>query len=502
MCCRFTRLALPVFLAILLIGCTSIPYPEANWIEVRTAGFTVISNADEGRTLAIARAFERFRGLVAPLTGATRISPVLPTRIFVFGDLNSAKHYDLGKQVNGYALPRTDAYFISIYAPGRLSRSPLRTVFHEYTHFLMHNQERAPHYPLWYSEGLAGALSTVEFEQDHITVGRIPGKMLRSLKYDPSLPMKLVVTTNGYFKDPLANSAFYAQSWIFVHRLTWGQTIGFEDRYEQMLRYLARTSRGDDTAQVFQEEFGVTFHEMGNELDRYRRRRPPTIRVDAQELTYDFEPTVRILPVNERLHQLARLQVAIGTAAGAKEGENLARRALELTPADPVAEVLLARSLAVQEKQVDYEALERALNQAPNDPEIVLGVAELYLEQLQRTSVALPDSENLARQAKELFERGTSLAPELPSGYFGLGKLFLLENDLMNAATAFEHALQLARYNLEIAFSLGQVYADLGLNEQALVLLREVVGASHDKIVRDQAKALLDQLEQKSRDAG
>jgi cytochrome c-type biogenesis protein CcmH/NrfG len=492
--CDLCQLSSPLCLTILLIGCASTPYYEADWIEIRTADLTLISNTTEERTLEIALALERFRALVAPLTGASRISPTLPTRVFVFNDRDWVKHFGLPRRLDGVALVRTDACFLAIYARSGLLRSPLTTVFHEYTHFLMSNQSRAPHYPKWYAEGLASALSTVKFERDYVTVGLIPGIVMRSFKESPWFSMKLLMTTNGYFVDPWADSALYAHAWLFVHRLTWGQMIGFEDRNGQMLRYLARVSRGDDIEQAFHEEFGATFQEMDAELSRYARSHPPTIRVDVQELTDDFEPTVRMLSAAESLRQLARFQLA-RDESGAPEAERLSRRALELAPGDPSAVVLLARSLAVQGKPIDHEALERAVNQEPHDPEIVLGAAEAYLEQLRGSKAAPSGDEELARHIKELFERGITLAPEFPSGYFGLGQILLLENDRTNAALAFESALERARNNVEIEFALGKLYVELGLNERASILLREVAGASHEEDVRDEAEAILDQLE-------
>jgi FimV-like protein len=479
-----------------LAGCAGPPsVAERSWTEIRTENFHLISSADRERALEVAEHLERFRSLAGVLTGAKRLDPMLPTRVFVFGDLADWRSVRPAADVTGFFLSDMEANYVALDVSGGDVDAPLETVLHEYVHFLMRNEVSRIHYPTWYAEGFADAISTARVEERGIVVGAIPPVRAAWLANASWLPLESIITARGY--DDMSSrqrAMFYAQSWLLVHRLTWGHVGGFEPREEQMVAYITRVARGDPAEVVFPEVFGVGFEEMEAELRRYAEQGPPLVLARHDVPDFDFTPVVQPLARGEYLLRLCELQLARGED-GASDAEALARLALAERPGDPRGLVLLALAQEMQGDRADPTLAEQAVAAAPDDPAVLRAAGRLDLLELQRPDVLPAEQMRIGERARDHFARAADLAPEVPAGYAGLGYAFLALGDPAAADRALREAFQRARWDLSLALALGELHAEYGEPDGARVLLREVAGSAHDDAMRERARELLEELD-------
>ncbi|MDJ0851287.1 MAG: hypothetical protein QNK04_23180 [Myxococcota bacterium] len=285
-----TRLLALASLLPALLGGASVPYADDIWIEVSTPNFLLVSNAEKPVTLGVAERLEQFRAMAAILTGARRIDSALPIRVFVFGDDDTWSHFESRADVAGYFTRDAEANYIALDVSRVEDGSGLEIVFHEYVHFLSRNRRSRVHQPTWYEEGFADAISTARIEDGKILVGLVPGGRAALLADEDWLPLERVVTAKGYAGlDADERSMFYAQSWLLVHRLTWGHVAGFEPRHEEVIRYVQRVGSGEAEEIAFRETIGGSFEDMEKELRRYLAAGPPhvVLRDEPPQLSFD-----------------------------------------------------------------------------------------------------------------------------------------------------------------------------------------------------------------------
>jgi FimV-like protein len=495
--------------ACLLAGCAggAPRYVQRSWIEVRTDNFHLISSAEESPTLEVARRLEEFRSVAGLLTAAKHLDPALPTRVFVFGDEADWRRFRPAADVPGFFLSDMEANYIALHlslgaleefgelVPDGVTNQPFETVLHEYVHFLIRNQASRIHYPTWYEEGFADAISTARVEERGVVVGAIPLVRAAWLAQGQWLPLDRIVTARGHAEMSARERAmFYAQSWLLVHRLTWGHMGGFEPRDEQMDAYVVRVARGDPPSSAFPETFGVSFEQMQEELHRYADQGPPLVLARHDVPDFEFSPRVQPLPRGAHLLHLCELQLARGSD-GAPDAEALARLALAEAPDDPRARVLLALAQVMQGERADPGLAERAVALAPDDPAVLRSAGRLALLELQHQTHFPDEHARIAEHARDLFARAAALDPEVPAGFAGLGYAFLALGDPAAADDALRKAFQRARWDLSLALALGELHAQHGDPDGARVLLREVAGSAHDDAMRARAQELLDGLE-------
>ncbi len=136
---------------------------------------------------------------------------------------------------------------------------------HEYTHYLVRDRVDVS-YPLWYEEGLASFLATLEFADDQVLIGAIPNKArVRDTLNSTRLRLAKVVDTRhvaDWRHDKL--SAFYHWSWVFVHYLNSGPDA--DEKQQQLAAYLSDPSRD------FKRAFGTEPRGLERALKQHLKR--------------------------------------------------------------------------------------------------------------------------------------------------------------------------------------------------------------------------------------
>ncbi len=235
------------FAAILALGAVTSAaadvVPQKKWLEVRSANFRVMG---EVAARDLRRVAERMEQLHAALGQLTRVAAdnTGDVTVVVFKDQRSFQpflpRYN-GKPVAtaGYFMPGAMNY-ISVLADRDYDYSSL--IYHEYIHLAA--SRALGGLPLWLGEGIAEFYSTFEVMDGGrmVELGRVPMHHLERLRQEflPLATLAAVDHGSPYYNERDKSSAFYAESWAFVHFLYLGQERKYGARFGAFIDALMR----------------------------------------------------------------------------------------------------------------------------------------------------------------------------------------------------------------------------------------------------------------------
>ncbi|MGL6159734.1 hypothetical protein [Microbulbifer sp.] len=218
---------------------------DAEWNEIETPHFRIVTNGRPESVKSLAEDLERFRVVASQLLSAGEDQHRLT--IFALADRNSYAAFvgdGNAKRTGGVFHNTSYGSFalVNLGSDRSLREHPAREfLFHEYTHFLTYG--RSPlHYPYWYSEGFAEVFSTVDFPEDgNYVFGAIPMDRAASLYYDQPMPLEELLRATPATADESQNARVYAGGWMLTHWLI--MSSGKADRIED---YVSAYNRGED----------------------------------------------------------------------------------------------------------------------------------------------------------------------------------------------------------------------------------------------------------------
>jgi hypothetical protein len=216
---------------------------QSPWLEIRSAHYTVITDAGDKKGREVALRFEQMRAVFATLLMKERLNEPVPLTILAYkNDKTYYQSAPLRKGqpigVPGFFVPGEDHNFIvlNLFEP-----EPWRAVAHEFAHLLLNYNY--PPVQGWFDEGLAEYFSSIRLDDKQVEIGgdpelqsaytedllqnqrevRNPGKSLTELLSGQAwlaLPDLLTMKhdTSSY-NESTHNTLFYAQSWMTVHYL-------------------------------------------------------------------------------------------------------------------------------------------------------------------------------------------------------------------------------------------------------------------------------------------
>ena len=160
------------------------------WIEVRSAHFTVLTDAGEKQGFHIADQFERMRWVFQTLYPKANVDPAAPVKVLaaknekVFDTLEPAPYLAKGQmKLGGYFIHTQEKNYILLQL-GAEYEHPFAVVYHEYTHVQFEGD--AGWMPLWLNEGLALFMQNIGNKIYYQEMARDAG----------------LVGTEGYVGDP------------------------------------------------------------------------------------------------------------------------------------------------------------------------------------------------------------------------------------------------------------------------------------------------------------
>lgn len=459
--------ALAVTLWAVAVPAGALPSPKSSWIEVHTASFTLFSEAGERKTREIGEDLERLRDALAQLSPGLSLSSPTPTYIFVFKDAPSFRSYQ--RTYNGKPLD-SDGYFLSqqlanyVAINGDQHGDEKVIIYHEYLHYLMHNNFAA--LPLWLNEGLAEYYSTFQSDRNEVRIGQPVREHVFWLRQHTFIPLTTLFAVTE--KSPEYNEAdrrggFYAESWALVHYMISGNP----ERRRQASEYLRLIQTGTPPDQIFAKAFGTDPATLEQELQRYIRKKLfDYTRLPIQagaNLTVDVKPMARA----DVLYRLGDLLANLGDDHAADAGEHL-RAALALQPDHGPALASLGFLAERAEKMDEARSFyEKAAKLAPDD----VRVQYLYANNL----IENPGPDSL-RKARAALTRAVTLRPDFGEAWARLGYTYQAEESLPpEALQALETAHRLLPSRMDVAHNLALAYARAGQTAKAEELIERVL---------------------------
>ncbi|WP_432200889.1 hypothetical protein ACRAQ7_01095 [Erythrobacter sp. W53] len=335
-----------LLLALAMGGGISSP-THAKWYEASSDHFVIYADDSEKDIRRFAENLERYHSAMEFLTGRDLAKPSPSNRvtIFVVGNQREIRRLAGGnnRRVAGFYIPRASGSIAFVQDIRFKSGYPdFSTVIllHEYAHhFLMSSTPYGM--PRWLNEGAAEFFAATTFKSDGgVLIGRPAQHRANDFAYADKVSVKELFDEELYEKNKGRRyDAFYAQSWLLYHYLTFTP-----ERSGQLNAYQIALINGTPSPQAAAEAFGE-IGKLQTNLRAYLRQR--------RMFTFDLTPDrISIGPVS--LRELPRgeaemMDVRIRSQRGVnrEQAEELLIEAREIAayyPNDPGAQTVLAEA--------------------------------------------------------------------------------------------------------------------------------------------------------------
>lgn len=167
--------------------------------------------------------------------------------------------------VTGFMQPSLAGNLL-VVGPDNVATTEHETLLHEYTHYLLRTRSGLS-LPAWYDEGLASFLGATEFDSAEVVVGALPQRRLEDTLRAGRLDLARSLEAEDLWRwRGDRRRAFYAWSWLLVHRLQLGHEAGLADAREALHRTVA------GAAQPLTEALATSPRQLQRELERYLTR--------------------------------------------------------------------------------------------------------------------------------------------------------------------------------------------------------------------------------------
>ncbi|HVN19660.1 MAG TPA: hypothetical protein VMU05_12825 [Dongiaceae bacterium] len=259
---------------------------EAQWLEVHSTHFTVITDAGEKRGREVALRFEQMRAVFANLLNKDRLHDSRPVTILAFK--NDRSYYQVAPlhqgqpiAVPGFLLPGQDQDFIAL---NMFEDEPWRAVAHDFALRLLNFNY--PPAQGWFDEGLAEYFSSIRLDNREVELGADP-ELQPSTKEDlvgnqtethPAKSLTELLAAQVWLSlpdlfamkhDPARNEGsrhtlYYAESWIVMHYLIHEKKLPETGTYLGLV--LVQKLPVD---QAIQQAYGMSTTEMEKSVKDY-----------------------------------------------------------------------------------------------------------------------------------------------------------------------------------------------------------------------------------------
>jgi tetratricopeptide (TPR) repeat protein len=233
---------------------------QENWLEVRSAHFTVMTDANEKAGRRIADQFERMRSVFHTAFPKMSIETSAPIVVLATKDdkdfraLEPAAYLAKGQlKLGGLFLRAPDKNYILMRVEAE-GEHPYAVVYHEYTHLLL--GKSADWLPLWLNEGLAQFYENTDIHEKDVALGQPSTESILLLRQSRLLPLTTLFTVDAnspYYHEENKGSIFYAESWALTHYL---QVKDFQQKTHRVADYVQLLAEKIDPVTAASRAFG------------------------------------------------------------------------------------------------------------------------------------------------------------------------------------------------------------------------------------------------------
>ncbi len=479
-------LAAALFPLALALAATAAP----KWSTLQAPHCLIVSQCSERETCEWANDFEQFVASLrtrlnieeAHLTPLTVVLFSSPERFAAYHPVLADGRRNKG---GGYCISLDSWSAIGLGKRFQDDEETRRIILHETTHWL--TAAARTRLPPWINEGFAESFSTFRVEKSGAVAGEPILPHVALLRQATWVPLaKLMLTRQGdkLYTDTERKRLFYAQSWLFVHRLLFQpESHGIE----QLNRFFAARLRGADQFTAFKLAFGEDMAAVEQACRDYAFG--GAVRFLRFPVPAEAAVTAPFTPAAPYTVEIALARLAVGS-----RNEALARqhtsRALTLDPAAPAAYELVA---CLENSRGQHEAAAAAARQAlergSRDALMHLVVAHALIRHHNNRGTPAEG----AREIADHLARAIALQPKLRSAYVTLASVARA----LPAATVADAQLLVDGFKLfpdapELLIGLAALVHKDGNDTRAFELLDLALG--HDDLIDDKERATAERL--------
>src|SRR5271168_4102466 len=264
LCCSTTAL-----LVVILSGILAAHAGEAQWVEVRSPNFSVVTDAGEKRGREVAMRFEQMRAVFGALMTKANVNLPTPLQILAFRNTKEMRQVAPlfnGKptQVAGLFQGGADRSFIML---DMSVENPWVVVFHEYAHQLLNGNMQGQLAP-WFEEGFAEYFSSIEVDSKEARVGKVPNDEYLILRQVGMMRIadlfRVQQNSQTYNESGDHRTTFYAESGMLMHYIYDNRLLPKVATYFDLIE-----NQHMPVEEAIQEAFGMSAAQFDKTLHNY-----------------------------------------------------------------------------------------------------------------------------------------------------------------------------------------------------------------------------------------
>lgn len=499
---KFDKFKLKIILFCAVLAAAGAPEVSAKdvWLRVQSKNFQLVGNAGEKDLRRVATKLEQFRFVFTQLFPKMNFSSPIPTRVVVFRDEKSYKPFKSIEWAAGYFQPGDDINYIVLTTEGE-KEDTFRTIFHEYTHFLIDNSLGRSNIPPWFNEGIAEYYEQFLIENDQkVTLGGLNEGHLRLLRGAQFIPFETFFAIDYYTlhkQNKQSAQFFYAQSWALVHYLLQG---GGGARRAQLGKFVDLLMAGGKPKEAFQQAFQSDYAAMEAELKKYAAQRSFTGTIVPFKEKLVFDAQMQTFPVSEAEAKAFQGDLLYHTRRY-DESEKILMESLALDADSSIANTALGLVKMRQKKYVEAKSyLENAIRaDAQNYLAFFSYAFAISREGMTELGFASGYSASDAEKMRENLRRAIALNPNFAESYNLYAFISIVRNEQLDEAIAMiKKALAIAPGNQWYAMRLAELFMRKEDFSMARVLAMKImVTASDDqlKVYAENSVRMINSLE-------
>ena len=422
---------------------------SAQWSQARSENFIFVGDYTERGAEVVVAELEEYRAVIFEILGLEQQAERIPIPIYGVRSPDALQRATGNSFAAGiYTTSREGPVFGLSLDGGFVQSSPARaTAYHEFAHHLVATYTDQV-YPLWYNEGLADYLSTFEVtRRGKIKLGQPSQSRVWVLENRGWMSMDALVGSirrypfgnneSGATRASAAN--FYAQSWLAAHYIN--SEPGMSDKFGAYLEGLNSETVSDGG---FEQSFGMTPSEFGNELRAYLRRNRFLTRSGTLDAT-SRNPTISVRKLSRAETDFHQGELTRRFYRN-EEGQALAESHYQKseTAGGPIADISAARALlAAQAEDFDtaFAQIGKAIKADPQNSRLYQIAGQVYLE------AYLEDGRDIARidEARVYLRRALDLDEDNVAAHYFYAATYAAADDLPTER-AYMAAIEASRY--------------------------------------------------------
>lgn len=498
---RFWFLAAFVFAAIIDAGAN---HANAAWNKAESDHFIIYGDTPKQQLAEYAKKVERFNVFLHHRFNLNDADAAVKLTIFsVHEYANMAALIGSNRRsasnVRGFFKSGPDgsmAVVERVVADNKFSLDADVILFHEYTHYISFRYYQTA-YPLWFVEGIAELLSTVEFDKTgHALVGK--PALFRAPELFLGEDWSVEKVLNASYAQAYAEySPFYGRAWLLTHYLEFSA-----ERRGQLAKYLDLINNGSPQKEAAVAAFG-DLKVLDHEVDRYLSVGKLPYQPQAITTEYAGAVTTSELPADEQATMVERLRLARGAdkAEAAEIIDRLTRAQAKFPTSAFVASLIAEAHYQAGDYAAAQTAADAALALKSGDRRALRYKALAEIERLKKTPAASPADWAAVR------------ALIIKANHLDFDDPYPLYAYYSSYVAAGEDPPKVARDGLNRAFTLDpndrpirSALIDLKIKERdyktAIVLLKPIAYAPHGGEEAAKARELIDTLKNETGDGG